>query len=305
MQSLDGSSRTPQGPNRDERRRAQGKAGQTKQPSAWRPGGRGRPPNWSKAQTLQSMTTARENQTTGESQPRSQTEPPTLPIGGSAPGGDASNGHVEPVHDVRSGIPDPGGTHNVRANPDLVGDVAPKQTEQAPSAPAVKLTWQETKLAASLAQMYGVIGMGVYVSDAWDGGVILSGAIDRARELVIVSRHHANMRRVLLMLTQNSDYLALAVGHGSMLALIMMHHGLLSVRFAPMFGQQPENIPVLPPPASRQSSVGGRRAPAPGPSMPASGTLEPQTVPPGVELMGHTDTTPEHNPALALTERRG
>lgn len=88
-----------------------------------------------------------------------------------------------------------------------------------------QLSKADARLVKDLASLYALLGMGVNLLDSYDGMLIISGAEDRARELVQVANHHPAMKRTLKQLTQSNDYIALAVGHGAIALAIAQHHG--------------------------------------------------------------------------------
>lgn len=89
---------------------------------------------------------------------------------------------------------------------------------------------RNAKLIADVAGLYGVVGGLVFLANPTDGTIIMSGAEDRARELVAVAEHHPQMMRVLRRMTANNAYIALVIGHGGMAAQILAAHGVNPVQ---------------------------------------------------------------------------
>lgn len=94
-------------------------------------------------------------------------------------------------------------------------------------AEVIRLNRADSKLAAQLARLYAVMGLGVTMLNQVDGTLLIATSEDRAKELVLLANHHPNLKKALRSMTESNDYIIFAMGHGGLLVAILQNHGVM------------------------------------------------------------------------------
>jgi len=79
-------------------------------------------------------------------------------------------------------------------------------------------------LAENIASIYGTMGVFLAGRNQYDGMVLISGAHDRATEVVNVAAHNKRNFELLERIFAQGDFMKMVVGHGAMIYAILANH---------------------------------------------------------------------------------
>ena len=157
-----------------------------------------------------------------------------------------------------TGAPDGDEASETEAPPYAPHDRAPESGRRRRGRPPKQSV--DDRIYSTLVQVYGATGLLIYPFNAYDGQLITSKAEDCAKGWLGVARQHAEVYRVLAMLSASNAYLLLATSHLAIIMGIAANHQMIPAQWIRRMGYQ--NVPE-PPPAE---------GPAPGPAGPLPGS---------------------------------
>ena len=168
---------------------------------------------------------------------------------------------------------------------------------------------REMDMVTEMTKLYGTVGTMLFLVSPADGVLIAQGAADRAKEVVMVARHHPQMWNVLVTLTTASDYTPFFVGHGMLLVALLQNHNVLPPDLTQLFKRPSSSSVAAPTPSAQQAHYPPRpkdemTAAAMSASAgfpPAEPATTPTTPPDTNELL---PDDPQRNPAAFNIERR-
>lgn len=127
---------------------------------------------------------------------------------------------------------------------------------------------RESDMAAKMAGLYGSVGAMLFLVNPTDGTILLSGAGDRGKEIVMVARHHPQMWKALEVMTTASDYTPFIIGHGMMIVAILQNHNVLPSDLSQLMARKPKPQPTPQAPFGMPSDMPPPPQPQAPPSIP-------------------------------------
>ena len=120
---------------------------------------------------------------------------------------------------------------------------------------------QAKPLAKRLEQSFGIIGVGIYFVEPYDGRCIVAGAPGLGDSLAQLAEAYPETRKYIEAMCLDSPALAVVIATLPVLLPIMKHHGIIRIDLPPAFAGPPGGKPAEPAPRADGEAPGGPAEP--------------------------------------------